>query len=403
MMPKSAVKLFNCDVCDFKGKTSPSLSRHKTIKHKTERIINVGNSKKNVKVVNPIKNPVNQQQGMSKQNLNKRQKESFKCDVCDSTISTQDKLDRHMELQHQSKPEKSSVSPSSSESSPQAKSSKADNLELVDMNKTTINPDLSFLTDTANGIGTMLDSLPPGTVDIIGENVHNDEDKEDDNVYVEHQMELLQKRLMVLRDDDQDTLVPAETDDVEKLGDPKTLELTLANLRKTEVEHLREKINKMELKIDEMVTEKDCIKRDLSNFKEKYETECKKNKDTNIKLEIAEEKIKELSRDLKVSEERRKDSFIKNQESNAVSMPDNNDAPSSEIHKCNVCKTIFNTKSEFIKHKVMVHKVNENFKCDICNYEANSSANLVTHIVFNHSKQQSFENKKDEKNRTFRV
>ena len=35
----------------------------------------------------------------------------------------------------------------------------------MDLNKTLINPDVSFLTDTALGIAEMLDNLPSGTTD----------------------------------------------------------------------------------------------------------------------------------------------------------------------------------------------------------------------------------------------
>ena len=159
------------------------------------------------------------------------------------------------------------------------------------------------------------------------------------------------------------------------------------NLRETEVERLREKIHKMEHKIYEMVAEKDTIIYDFSNLKDKYELECQKNKYTNGKLEMDEEKIKALWRDLRVSEERGKETI-------AVSMPETNDAHSSEINNCHVCQTIFNTESELKNHQEVDHKGNENFKCDICSYKTNSSAVLVSHIVTNHCTQQKLENSK---------
>lgn len=155
------------------------------------------NFKKNVKVENSVKNPM-------KQNLYKRQTESFKYKVCDSTISAHG-ITAGLQARKKSIPSRYS------ESSSQAKSSKDDKiLEVVDMNKTMIDPDQSFLTDTAKGLGLMLDSKPPGTVDIIGDNVNTDEDKEDENVNLDHQMELFQKWLELVKDEEKETLVPSE-------------------------------------------------------------------------------------------------------------------------------------------------------------------------------------------------
>ena len=41
--------------------------------------------------------------------------------------------------------------------------------EQVDLNKTTINPDVSFLTDSVRGLDNLLDNLPPGITDVVDE------------------------------------------------------------------------------------------------------------------------------------------------------------------------------------------------------------------------------------------
>ena len=281
----------------------------------------------------------------------KQEIKGYKCVQCGYTSKSEAAFIIHLEERHNNSP-------------PTKKTKNEDTLvheievnkkkEYVDA-KMSIKPDITFLTDTEKDLAELLDTVPSDILNV--EQEENKDEVEDVNGDVdEEELNLLQRQLQNIRDPH--FIGGTDINDAEpmdELVNQNILESTLKKLKKNETEKLREKISKMEDKIDELEKINTALTKDLANMKSNFEDESLKL----LKLQQEKKETKEIT-EINIDESFPEDPELEEIMKNIIILVENsgNNKNANEDFQ-NILKRLLNVQKEKAKIRQEISKLSK--------------------------------------------
>ena len=358
-------KKHKCTICDKSFASEADLKDHERINHNQKRT------------------------GPKKRKQERKQELNNTCEDCDYKSCSNYAFKVHMEVVHQAGDSKSPPEKKKRNVSHNARENtdNNDDFKTNNIDKTTINPDVSFLTDTAKDLSTMLGNIPPET--IVDENddggddeqYQNQEEKEHLGYDENSDMLQLQKRLDRLKNDEDEVLV----------GVVNPVKETLAKLKENETAKLREKILKMKKKLEE----KEATIKELESKINKCQYNCKNcekfndNNSENKKEEVEPTEAKTTIPDTEMeiedsssasnSSAQEEQNNTNEEESDQVMQVSVPEQESDDNHVCSLCDFQSNTQEDLQNHMKTIHSEDGDWVCSICSFQTNSCLRLKQH------------------------